>query len=347
MKSYKIILWSLVFLLVITGIVIALIPGENNEQIQGLEKIKVAYKPTSHYLSVFIAKENGFFLEEGLDAELINFDSSNQAMDALLNGQVDVSRGGLFLQLKIEAEKPGQIKTFLVNNQSKENFVDYIIINKDSGINSIYDLKGKKIGTNTGLIEESYIKQILKYFNLENDVQVIGIKPALVPNALETKQVDAIFVYEPEANIAINKGFGRVLIGHPVENYLLNPWIGGGVYIKASLIKENPKKKKKIMNAFYKAGQFIKHNPDESKIILAKYTGLDQTINYMYFRSIHLQTQELRKLHNNIQIFCIITDYYLEKLMWVIYYMQYDRNKEFREKIWEFSSFERYKSKDK
>lgn len=235
------------------------------------EPVKIAYKPTAHYLSVFVAKDQGFFRQEGLIPELIEFDTSNLAMDALLTDQVDVARGGLMLQLKIESEKPSLITTFLVNKQTTENFVDYILVQKDGPVNSFADLKGKKVGTAAGLIETTMLKNILKAEGVaESDVQVIEMKPILLPQALEAKQIDAVFIYEPEANIALERGFARVLAEHPVETTILNPWIGGGVYIKTSFIESNPQKAKKIMRAFKKAGQFIADHPGQAKEILLK-----------------------------------------------------------------------------
>jgi len=247
------------------------------------ETIKIAYKPTAHYLSVFVAKDQGFFQQEGLVPELIEFDTSNLAMDALLSDQVDVARGGLLLQLKVESEKPGVLTTFLVNKQTTENFVDYLLVHKESAINSFADLKGKKVGTAAGLIETTMIKNILKANGVaETDIQVIEMKPTLLPQALEAKQVDAVYIYEPEANIALERGFAKALAEHPSETYLLNPWIGGGVYIKTSLIERNPQKAKKIMRAFKKAGQFIADHPDEAKEILLQYVPLKVDKNKLH-----------------------------------------------------------------
>ncbi len=248
------------------------------------EPVKIVFKPTAHYLSVFVAKDQGFFQQEGLIPELIEFDSSNLAMDALLSGQVDVARGGLMLQLKIESEKPGLITTFLVNKQTTENFIDYFLVHKESGITTFTDLKGKKIGTAAGLIETTMAKNILAGAGLaETDFQIVEMKPTLLPQALEAKQVDAVYIFEPEANVALERGFASILAEHPTETYTpLNPWIGGGVYMTTSLIEGNPQKAKKIMRAFKRAGQFIAEHPDQAKEILLKNVPLKVDKNKLH-----------------------------------------------------------------
>ncbi len=283
-KHKKILLWSLAGAVALVVLLLFLLPQiqfpETSYPVKSLAEnipLKVGYKATSHYLSVMVAKEKGYFAEEGLDAELVKFDSSNQVMDGVLAGNLDVGRGGLVLQLEVEEKQPGAVKTILVNTQTKENYIDYILVRKDSPVKFLSELKGT-IGTNTGAVEKIHLSLVLKKLGIADNLKIVEMKPDLLPAALESKQVDAIFTYEPIINVALKKGIARILESAPIEKYLYDPWIGGGVFVKSSLIKENPEAAKKIFRAFYKAGKFIEQHPEEAKQVLLKYTPIDAEV---------------------------------------------------------------------
>lgn len=258
---------------------ILLIPGSPTgnavDEKPQLDHVRVGYKATSHYVIMMVAKDKGFFEEQGLDAELIRFDSSNQVMDALLAGQLDVARGGIVLQLIIEDKQPGTIKTVTFNKQTQDNYIDYLIARKDSGIKTIGDLEGKRIGFNMGYIDEVLLKVILKNASVE-DYDLMGMKPEILAAALESKQVDAIFSYEPEATIALNK-MDSVIVEKSLFTYRISdPFMSGGAFMTTSFMNENPEIADRIIRALYRTGEFMKENPEECKQIIAKYVGMDQ-----------------------------------------------------------------------
>ena len=43
-------------------------------------KISMGYLPIAYHLTAFVAKEKGFFDEEGLDVEMVKFETVNNAM---------------------------------------------------------------------------------------------------------------------------------------------------------------------------------------------------------------------------------------------------------------------------
>ncbi len=60
---------------------------------QELTKIKVSVTPFLSYAPIFIAKEEGFFAEQGFDVEFVRFDKTAEAIPALAQGQIDVVSG--------------------------------------------------------------------------------------------------------------------------------------------------------------------------------------------------------------------------------------------------------------
>lgn len=60
---------------------------------ESLDRLRVAYTRHMTMSPLFIAQEEGFFTEQGLDVELVAVERSSVAMPALMNGQLDVLPG--------------------------------------------------------------------------------------------------------------------------------------------------------------------------------------------------------------------------------------------------------------
>ncbi|MBW4083095.1 ABC transporter substrate-binding protein [Paenibacillus sp. S150] len=83
-----------------------------------LQKVKIAVLPYFDYTLFVAAKELGVDREQGIDLELIPFTNESQAVQALLNGSIDVAQGALgsFVPLLPNAS---ELRVVLNNNQFK------------------------------------------------------------------------------------------------------------------------------------------------------------------------------------------------------------------------------------
>ena len=284
-KTHKIILGVLIGLILVVSAALLLVPSENGTLTKGnlvvKETVKIGYKDTLHYLPVMVAKERGFFEEEGINAELVNFQSSNQAMDAILTGDIDVALGNMVLQFNVEQKQPGSIKAFMISNETAEKgeHIDFLLVKKDSEIDSIRDLKGKRIGTNPGTTSIAYVKLYIKANGIdEDDVEILTAEQQLHVQALETEQFDAVHIYEPDATIALDKGIARVLEEAPIERFVMNPWTSSSGYMSSKFLEERPDAAKKTIRAMIKAVNFIREDPGKAREVLPKYTSIDETL---------------------------------------------------------------------
>mgnify|MGYP000635554218 FL=1 len=70
---------------------------------------------------------------------------SNQIIDALLSNQIDVALAAASgITAVAESKKPDSLKIFAVAGGDDSHSADAIIVNKDSSIKTIADLKDKK-----------------------------------------------------------------------------------------------------------------------------------------------------------------------------------------------------------
>lgn len=247
--------------------------------------IKVGYVPLSFSLPFFIALENRYFEEEGVIIEPVKCADANVLLDSLISGRVDVHAGGGFTALySVEANSPGQLKVFLPSGEDENNYVANIIVKNDSSISSLEDLKGKKIGTYTGIAMVKSLRLFLqKYFNLTPDevdenFRIIQVGTDLQSQALATGQFDALFTGEPYSTITLEKTGGRVLMANPRARFLMNPYPANANAFSTRFLKENPVAARRVYRAMVRAVKFIDENEVDAKKILSKYTPLDEDI---------------------------------------------------------------------
>ena len=266
---------GIIIVVVLIAILFIIHPAEK------MKKIRIGYCPLNADLPFFVALDKGYFRELGLDIEPIKCGDSSEALNALLANKVDliapISFSAFF---SIEAEAPGQIKIFLPGGETEGNIVSYLLIRKDSTISSIEELRGKKIGTYTGVTQLLYLKLFLKKVGIdpEKDVQIIQVGPNLQAQALDAEQFDALFTVEPYATIAITKGIAKPLVENPRSRYIVDPFISGAAGVSSKFLEKHPEEVKKIYKSMAKAVDFIRSNESEAKNLLPKYTPLEQQV---------------------------------------------------------------------
>src|ERR1044071_9693648 len=156
-------------------------------------KLKIGYSTWVGYGPLFIARDKGYFTDAGLDVELVKVEDPKDRFVALAGGQLD----GLVTTLDTmsqywNAETP--YRAILGLDESSGG--DGIVVN--SGIASVEDLKGKKIGVNVGSVSQFFLEYVLKEHNMTDaDAQLVKMKQGDVPAALASNQIDAGVTWEP------------------------------------------------------------------------------------------------------------------------------------------------------
>ncbi|HYD14892.1 MAG TPA: NrtA/SsuA/CpmA family ABC transporter substrate-binding protein, partial [Hyphomicrobium sp.] len=142
---------------------------------------------------VIVAKEKGFFEKHGLNVEVSNFTSGKKALDAVLGGGADIAT---------TAEAPTTAAALSKQPIAFLARIEYsdlkTLTRKASGINTLADLKGKKIGFTAGTGGEIYTQELLKKAGLKaSDVELTNIPPHGLAAALSAGSIDAYNTWEP------------------------------------------------------------------------------------------------------------------------------------------------------
>ena len=236
----------------------------------GTTHLRLIYSPSLCAAPMYIAIENGYFEDEGLNVEQVTVDAAHVS-EAIGADQVDVGMGliGKLLQ-PLENGLPIKFSTGLHTGCTK------LLVPGDSDIKSITDLKGKKIGV-PGLADAATVvsKRSLSAAGIGVTEQNMEVEFSVysrndLPQALENGAVDAIALGDPTASIAEEQYGLTALIDTATDPEYKDEYCCAA-FVTSKLAAENPAAAAAFTRAVQKASQWVQENPDETaKIIVDK-----------------------------------------------------------------------------
>jgi ABC-type nitrate/sulfonate/bicarbonate transport system substrate-binding protein len=196
--------------IVILGVMASLLVVACGAQTQGAQapkKVRIGYNKTWTTPFLLIAKNQGNFEKHGVQVEWNEFQAPPQAIEALAAGAVDMAIAPV--PNFVTAFDKGVDMRMVMHLSGWSEPTSTYFVRADSDINSVRDLKGKKIGVNNyGGNFDLYLRHILVENGLDpkNDVQILEVPIAAVYQALDSKQIDvgvvpALFVPRAEATL--------------------------------------------------------------------------------------------------------------------------------------------------
>ena len=162
---------------------------------QSLIKVRVGYL---HVVSVdaqlLLANHLGTWAKEGLEIEMREFTTGVELFQALVGGGLDVlTTGGVLSNFPAR----GQGKVFLLNDL--EFATGQLWVHPDQGINSLKDLKGRKVATTRGTTAHNLLHQALKSIGLDStkDVEIVNQRMSDAVTAFIAGAVPAVSLWVP------------------------------------------------------------------------------------------------------------------------------------------------------
>lgn len=232
---------------------------------------------------LFIALDKGFFAEENLDIKPEWFDAAHPIAVATASSKVDVGATGITASLYNMAA--GNQKLAIVADKGREEKgfpSSALLANSDAyaaGVTSIESLKGKRIGiTQIGSTFHYMVGRLLESKGLAvSDVELVPLgKLSAIMAALESKQIDACILNEPNVTKAQTAGYAKLIsqVGDVI------PYQTSGIFFSPDFVKKEDTAVRflrayiKACNYYYDAA-IAKKSPeklDEIVNIIAKYT---------------------------------------------------------------------------
>jgi len=261
--------------------------------------VRVVYKANANYLIYFVAKENGYLRDAGLQVREAEMESTNLMIQALSSGQADFNPSASAPALyAAEQNAPGMFKFLFITLMESGRTNNAIIVRDDAPIDSLKDLRGKKVGSPPGATSLVLLKLIFADIGIDtaNDLIVQELEPRTQLQALASGHVDALFAIEPIITLGAEKGISRVLEAEPMEKHVMDPIpIAGGV-VSAHFAQSHPEIVARLKEAMERSIDFIRRNEVESRSIMAKAIGMPEESARRLGINTYWKTSEVDKL---------------------------------------------------
>jgi NitT/TauT family transport system substrate-binding protein len=217
------------------------------------------------YGPMFLARDKGFFKENGLDVDLRIIEDASIYMAAVAAGELDGNASTLDEIMKYRSPD-FCFKAVVALDDSHGG--DGVLVRDD--VNSLKDLKGQQVGLNEGSVSQFWFNILLAKEGLtEKDLQITNMTADDAAAAFIAGQIPAAVTWEPHLSLVRQKKEGKVLIDSSETPGL----IVDVVDLTCDYIDKNPKDVEAFVKGLYKAVEFIKTNPDEANAIMAKGVG--------------------------------------------------------------------------
>ena len=104
--------------------------------------VRIGHLPSDHDTALFVAQEKKMFEDQGLTVELTQFNNGGDLMTAMASGDIDIGYAGI---TPVMSSISQGVPVKVVSGAQVEG--SSIVAGKNSGINTVADLKGKTVAT--------------------------------------------------------------------------------------------------------------------------------------------------------------------------------------------------------
>ena len=235
---------------------------------QKLTRLTVGYSSLStSFLPLWMAKETGLFRNNGLDVQMVFFNTGTTAVQALLSGDTPISHtaGSPIIQSHLGGSDAVMIVGGTVS-------LDWWLMSRPE-IKTAQDLKGGVVAISQFASSSDFVARFaLKKIGLTPDKDVTLVQlgsPINRQAAMETGRVQATVHVHPSTLIAQKKGFNVLAdvaaLGLAYQHT--------GVATTRKFIKEHPDIVRAYVKSQVESVQRLKTDRDTGVKVLAKYMG--------------------------------------------------------------------------
>jgi ABC-type nitrate/sulfonate/bicarbonate transport system substrate-binding protein len=268
-SKHKIIVLAVIILIIAIALSSFVYLNSQNPYSGKMESIKVAYSPFESLTLFWVAGNQNFFSQNGLNVTSLKYDTGSGALNGVLKGEADIVVGTTEFPFTNSILEGAKIST--LGSISKSEFI-YLVGRVDRGINQVSDLKGKTVGVAFGTIAQFYLGRFLDLNGMSfQDVTLVDLKTSDEwVNAVANGSIDAVATAQPTAELAKN-GLGDNAVVMSIQS-------SQPLYAQAIATNEwitnHPELVVKFLRSLSQAEDFVINHPAEAKSILKNQLNL-------------------------------------------------------------------------
>jgi NitT/TauT family transport system substrate-binding protein len=212
-----------------------------NSQNPGAVKVLAAHQGLATDAPIYIAQERGYFREQGLDVQLMRFNSTSDQIAALGTGELSVGVGGVNAALFNAAARDVPIRIVADKFHTDPGYtgIGWVVRTEliDSGkIKTAKDLKGMRISRGQrASASETELVALLREGGLTiKDVITQDLAYSDLAPALANGSIDGAFAISPFTEIVEARGFGRMwrTSGTVIPNHMVAAILYGPSFVE-------------------------------------------------------------------------------------------------------------------
>ena len=240
--------------------------------------LNLGYLNSTAHLLAFVAAEEGYFTDEGLNVTLTQFSSAGELVNGLESGKLDVAFIGSVPSLTFQSQ--GHDVTII--GGAMTNGHGYVIKSEfaDEDELGVEILKGRNVASVKNSVQDAELQILLKDAGIEigegddkvNIVYFDSQKDAYA--ALSNQTIDAASVYSPYASLAKSQGY-KVVYYCAHEKALENQPCCRQV-AATEAVKANPNTFTALERAFIKAYHLTQEDHEKTIADVKKYIDIDE-----------------------------------------------------------------------
>lgn len=240
---------------------------------QAADTVRIGLATKTWFPSVIAraADEQGFFEDEGIEADITVYQSGAEAFTAMVAGAADV------ISTSSSVTASGQSKgidTKMFALAGAGNYGWHLLVPPDSDIKSAKDLDGKKVGiTSAGSLSDMLARWTMTENGVSFDTIPLG-GGGLAPNLI-SGNVDAVVIYSPLSFKVIEDGDGRSILdyGSAIPSHLNSGW-----GTMQSVIDNDPELIAKTTRALLKGVAYLQDEKDAAVKMIAEVNSVPESV---------------------------------------------------------------------
>ncbi|MHC5234027.1 aliphatic sulfonate ABC transporter substrate-binding protein [Brucella sp. LJL56] len=243
------------------------------------------------HLKFILERHNGTlakeFEEDGIKVEFIAFtNGGSEATTALATGAVEFIYTGNNPALRVAAAG-ADVKAIGLSSFIKENG-SAIIVNTNSSIRSLQDLKGKKVAYLTGTVRHSIFAKALKSVGLSlDDVESLNLAFDASGPALVRGDVDAVVESGDVAAKLVEARQARVILDASSHPEWSAPFL---ISANGDFVRKHPEIVKRLLKVDIETARWADAHPEETiKIFVAETKSSEKSVRQTYRNNVFYQ----------------------------------------------------------
>lgn len=236
---------------------------KNTNQNEELKTVKVNEVTRSvFYAPQYVAINNGYFKENGMDVELTTGQGADAVMTAVLANQCDIGFAGPEASIYVYNEGKEDFCQVFAQMTKKDGSL--LVARNQTDNFSWNDLKGKTvIPGRKGGVPYMTLEYVLKKNGIDPQKDTIlddSIKFDLMAGAFASGNADYVTLFEPTASLTQNENKGYIVasIGEAAGDIPYTAY-----FAKKSYIENNENTIQKFTDAIYKGQQWVKKHSSQ------------------------------------------------------------------------------------